>query len=272
MFNPEIVESDAFLEMPISTQALYFHLGMYADDDGFVSPKKIMRLINAADDDLKVLKTKRFVLPFESGVVVIKHWLIHNLIRADMYKETLYKIEKAKLGLNDSGAYTELREGVGELRKIEAPKWLKERRKEGLCTVNVPQTVPRLGKVRLGKVRLGKVSKGKNINTATPSVAGIPEVIKSFESVNPSIKSGKLYGNTTQRAAAESLINLFGLEAVLLNAKKAVEILAKQYAPKVTTPYELEKNWARVMAYSEQKGKQPDILKSNDPTKYDKFN
>jgi len=153
MFNPEIVESDAFLEMPISTQALYFHLGMYADDDGFVSPKKIMRIINSGDDDLKVLKTKRFVLPFESGVVVIKHWLIHNLIRADMYKETLYKIEKAKLGLNDNGAYTELREGVGELRKIEAPKWLKERRKEDLCTVNVPQTVPRLGKDSIGKDR-----------------------------------------------------------------------------------------------------------------------
>src|SRR3990167_1792929 len=109
MFSPDIVGSDAFFEMPTSSQALYFHLGMYADDDGFVNPKKIMRMMSAGDDDLKVLITKRFVLPFESGVIVIKHWLIHNLIRSDLYKETSYKKEKALLGLNDNGAYTELR-------------------------------------------------------------------------------------------------------------------------------------------------------------------
>lgn len=108
-------------------------------------------MISAGDDDLKVLKTKRFVLPFESGVVVIKHWLIHNLIRADLYKETLHKVEKSKLGLNDNGAYTELREGVSELKQIEAPNWLKNRRQEALRTANVPQTLHRIGKDRLGK-------------------------------------------------------------------------------------------------------------------------
>jgi len=150
MFSPEIVESDAFLDMPPSSQALYFHLGMYADDDGFVNPKKIMRVAGSSADDIKVLISKRFVLPFESGVVVIKHWLIHNLIRADRYKETLYKNEKAQIGLNENGAYTELREGVTELKKIEVPEWLKIRRL-GQRTANVPQTALRLGKVRLGK-------------------------------------------------------------------------------------------------------------------------
>ena len=84
MFSPDITSSDAFLDMPASTQVLYFHLGMRADDDGFVTPKMVMRLLGSAEDDLKVLIAKRFILPFESGVVVIKHWLIHNLIRADL--------------------------------------------------------------------------------------------------------------------------------------------------------------------------------------------
>lgn len=150
MFSPDIVSSDAFLDMPASSQALYFHLGMNADDDGFVNPKRIMRVMAASEDDLKVLLAKRFLLTFESGVVVIKHWLIHNLIRADLYKETLYKNEKKVLGLNENGAYTELREGVNEIKRIEAPKWLKIRRGE-LRTANVPQTARRLGKVRLGK-------------------------------------------------------------------------------------------------------------------------
>lgn len=150
MFSPDIVASDAFLDMPVSSQVLYFHLGMRADDDGFVSPRSVMRTVGVSEDDLKVLIGKRFILPFQSGVVVIKHWLIHNLIRADLYKETLYKQEKKLLGLNENGAYTELRDGVSELQQIEAPKWLKIRRGE-LRTANVPQTVPRLGKDRLGK-------------------------------------------------------------------------------------------------------------------------
>jgi hypothetical protein len=155
MFSPDIVCSDAFLDMPPTTRELYFQLAMRADDDGFVNPRSTMRLVSATQDDLKLLLAKRFALPFESGVVVIKHWLIHNLIRADLYKETLYKKEKALLGLNENGAYTELREGISELKMPEAPKWLKLRRGE-LRTANVPQTARRLGKVRLGKVRIGK--------------------------------------------------------------------------------------------------------------------
>lgn len=152
MFSPDIVSSDAFLDMPVSSQALYFHLSMNADDDGFVSPKRIMRLVGVNDDDLKVLLTKRFLLSFESGVVVIKHWLIHNLIRSDLYKETLYKKEKTKIGLNDNGAYTEMRVGVSELKVIEPPKWLLARRGDKR-TVNVPLSALRLGKDRLGKDR-----------------------------------------------------------------------------------------------------------------------
>lgn len=109
MFAKTIIDSDPFLDMPLSTQALYFHLSMRADDDGFINnPKKIQRMIGASDDDLKVLIMKRFILPFESGVVVIKHWRMHNYIRNDRYKETVYQEEKSQLLLKENGSYTEL--------------------------------------------------------------------------------------------------------------------------------------------------------------------
>lgn len=107
MFAKTIIDSDAFLDMPLSTQALYFHLSMRADDDGFINnPKKIQRMVGAADDDLKVLIAKNFIIPFESGIVVIKHWRIHNYLRNDRYTETVYQEEKAQLQLKDNKAYT----------------------------------------------------------------------------------------------------------------------------------------------------------------------
>lgn len=108
MFTKKIIDSDAFLDMPLSTQSLYFHLNMRADDDGFLNnAKKIQRMIGASEDDLKLLIAKRFVLAFESGVIVIKHWRMHNLIRKDRYNPTHYKEEFAFLGLKDNGSYTE---------------------------------------------------------------------------------------------------------------------------------------------------------------------
>ena len=107
MFAKTIIDSDAFLDMPLSTQALYFHLSMRADDDGFINnPKKIQRTIGAADDDLKMLIAKRFIIPFESGIVVIKHWKIHNYIRGDRKKETVYPKEMSMLIEKENGAYS----------------------------------------------------------------------------------------------------------------------------------------------------------------------
>lgn len=107
MFAKTIIDSDAFLDMPLTTQSLYFHLSMRADDDGFINnPKKIQRVIGASDDDLKLLIAKNFIIPFESGIVVIKHWKIHNYIRNDRYKETVYQEEKMLLSTKDNKAYT----------------------------------------------------------------------------------------------------------------------------------------------------------------------
>lgn len=107
MFNIQIVDSDAFLDMPLSTQALYFHLNMRADDDGFVgNPKRIQRLIGASEDDLKLLIAKRFLLVFEDGVIVIKHWRMHNTIQRDRYTRTAYIEELNQLKLKPNKAYS----------------------------------------------------------------------------------------------------------------------------------------------------------------------
>ena len=108
MFAKTIVTSDAFLDMPMSARCLYFTLGMFADDDGFVNnPKSILRQIGASDDDMRVLLGKKFILSFETGVIVIKHWRINNYLRNDRYHETTYIEEKKTLSIDKNGAYTE---------------------------------------------------------------------------------------------------------------------------------------------------------------------
>lgn len=121
MFAKTIIDSDAFLEMPSSAQALYFHLSMRADDDGFVNnPKKITRYVNASADDLKLLVAKSFLIPFESGIVVIKHWRIHNYIQSDRYKPTVYVEEKALLSQKENKAYTLDTECIHDVYSLEA--------------------------------------------------------------------------------------------------------------------------------------------------------
>lgn len=116
MFAKSIIDSDTFLDMPLSTQALYFHLSMRADDDGFINnPKKIQRMVGASDDDLKVLIAKRFILTFESGIIVVKHWRMHNYIQKDRYKPTDYIEEKSMLEVKKNGSYTECIQDVSSL-------------------------------------------------------------------------------------------------------------------------------------------------------------
>ena len=106
MFAKTIIDSDDFLDMPLSTQALYMHLSMRADDDGFVnSPKRIQRLIGASEDDMKILLAKSFVIEFDTGIIVIKHWRINNYIQNDRYKATRYTDERSMLSLKDNNEY-----------------------------------------------------------------------------------------------------------------------------------------------------------------------
>lgn len=114
MFSPDVVSTDLFLDMPTSTQLLYFHLGMAADDDGFVSPRKVMRMLGTSEDDLKILIGKKFVIPFESGVIVIRHWKVNNLVRKDWYRPTTYQEEKGKIESNSGSVYYLVNELVNE--------------------------------------------------------------------------------------------------------------------------------------------------------------
>ena len=163
MFSLQIVDTDAFMDMPLSAQALYFHLGMRADDDGFVSnARRIQKLVGAADDDLKLLIAKRFILVFPSGVIVLKHWKISNYIQKDRYKPTLYREEKATLYLKPDGAYTDHpSEGA---RPCIQPVSTTDTKSEKpaiptVCgDVSILDTQDRLGKDRLGQVRLGEVN------------------------------------------------------------------------------------------------------------------
>lgn len=108
MFSLSIVDTDAFLDMPISAQALYFHLGMHGDDDGFVSsPKRIARAAGCNDDDLRILASKGFIIPFESGVIVIRDWKVNNTLKNDRYHPTIYQKELAELASDETGRYIE---------------------------------------------------------------------------------------------------------------------------------------------------------------------
>ena len=135
MFAKSIVNSDAFLDMPLSSQALYFHLSMEADDEGFVgNPRRIQRLIGASEDDMKILIAKRYLLEFESGIVVVKHWYINNYIQKDRAKETTYLEERSALKLDSKNSYVERTiDDYNEpqiINKKEKPKQISEARQK----------------------------------------------------------------------------------------------------------------------------------------------
>ena len=162
MFAKTIIDSDAFLDMPVTARLLYYDLAMRADDDGFVnSPKKIMRMVGASQDDLTILAMKKFIIPFESGVVVIKHWKIHNYIRKDTYKETAYKDEKARLAFDENNSYT-LQSNV--LETPEITDVLIDRRR----AVDEPSTQDRLGKDSIGYIKEKDKKEKKTAKRFTP--------------------------------------------------------------------------------------------------------
>ncbi|HBA1486824.1 TPA: DNA replication protein [Enterococcus faecalis] len=196
MFAKTIIDSDTFLDMPLSTQSLYFHLSMRADDDGFINnPKKIQRMVGCGDDDLKLLMAKRFILVFDSGVIVIKHWKIHNYIRNDRYKPTLYQEEKAELAEKNSKAYT------FKTEVIESENHL------GIPDDN------RMGYQMDTQVRLGKdrLVKDKKKNSVEPS-STMPELFEKVWKTYPK--------KTNKKKAREQFLKKFKTEEDLESFKK----------------------------------------------------
>lgn len=210
MFAKTIIDSDAFLEMPMSAQLLYFHMSMRGDDDGFINkPRAIMRMCGCHDDDMKLLFAKKFVIPFESGVVVIKHWKIHNYIRKDMYTETKYKEEKALLEMDENNAYR-----LACSDNDTTP----------LQTCNEPVTVPstqvRLGQERLVQDSTGEERKGeKRENTHSLFQRLLPEYSFS-DSLVERIEEWIIYKAERKDAYKEQ-----GLKALL----RQIENNAKKY-------------------------------------------
>ena len=180
MFAKTIVTSDAFLDMSLSARCLYFTLGMFADDDGFVNnPKSIMRQVGASQDDLNLLLLKRFILAFDSGVIVIKHWRIHNYIQKDRYKESKYIEEKSTLMIDEKGAYTECIQDVSKL-----------------------DTQVSIGKDSIGKVSLGEGSVVTDTATATEE--------NQLKLVGGSLGKGVVYLTDSQ---LHDLMDRLGLDA-----------------------------------------------------------
>ena len=216
MFAKTIIDSDAFLDMPLSTHALYFHLSMRADDDGFINnPKKIQRMIGASDDDMKLLIAKNFIIPFESGIVVIKHWKIHNYIRNDRYKETVYKEEKEQLEEKENKSYTFI--GV----------------KDSKALVGIPSgnhvVYQRDTQVRLGKDSIGKDSIGNIYNVEDDTKNEIKDVIDYLN-----LKIGSKYKHTTK--VTKESINARFKEGFTLEDFKCV--IDKKYDEWHGTEYE----------------------------------
>ena len=225
MFSKKITETDNFLDMPLSSQALYFHLNMGADDEGFVDKAKtIQRTIGASSDDLRILIAKGFVIPFESGVVVIRHWRIHNYIQADRFQSTIHKEEKEQLEFDKS--------------KIANIKPLDQ------CIQNVYKvdTQVRIGKDRLDKDRLDKdrldkdrleLDKVNNLN-----YTGGENEKKSFSQI---IKESNIKLNDRQ---AQMLLDYVGLDNMTIEMiQYAVELTEDAGANNFNYLNKILKSW-----------------------------
>lgn len=223
MFSLSVVDTDAFLEMPQSSQLLYFHLSMRADDEGFVSsPQKIKKMVGSGDDDYRVLIAKKFIIPFESGVCVIKHWLIHNTVRLDRFSGTNYIKEKSQLLVKDNKAY--------KLINIVEEQGLNSGKPNGnqLAT-----------QVKLSEVKLSKKNSETSSERFTPLGA---EVIKLFEKINPVCKN--YYNRPVQRKACEDLIKQYSFERLKIVIEQTLPKTNKiSYFPTITTPLQLMEKW-----------------------------
>jgi len=248
MFSSDIVDSDKFLDLPFTSQLLYFHLGMHGDVKGFVQPKKITRSVGLKIEDLKPLILEGFVIPFESGVVVITHWNINNSTREDREAPTIYAEELSRLSRSDR-QYTLLQENsrstpaqysivessivedrVGEATDDNQPL------EESYSVVNEPLTQEGLDTAS----KLAVESLGNQVNS----------IIALFEPVNPSFS--RLFANKTERSAAERLIKQHTLEKLKKLMELLPDIVNMPFAPRITTPLQLEKDLGKLQIFMAQ--------------------
>ena len=165
MMAKSVIETDMFMDMPMSTQCLYFHLLLRADDDGFIrNPSAIRRETGCSQDDFKLLVAKQYIIPFESGVIVIRHWKIHNYIRKDMYHPTECQSEKNTLELDKRNVYNPIESTVQETPLHDRNEPVTDTLQDCDEPVTNPLIQDRLGKVRLGKDNIAAAARARNAN------------------------------------------------------------------------------------------------------------
>lgn len=224
MFSKDITTSDAFREMPTSSQALYFHLGMEADDDGFLDNYKgLMRAVNATDDDLRILIAKRFLILFPSKVVVVKHWLINNTIRKDRYNETKHLEEKRALIVKENGAYTDDLSGLPPGNQMAPQYRIEEDRRVGAFE----------DELRVEKVLESDEDRPKRQRKVTKEMQAVFDIFDD----NPARKVWKLH--EVQRESAATLFEEYGVDEVRNRYTVARAYRGSDMCPLINTPLDL---------------------------------
>ena len=210
MFSKEITTSDLFVDMPASTQLLYFHLGMEADDEGFIGNARMLsRAYGASNDDLKLLQAKGFIIVFESGVTVVKDWNLNNQIRKDRLKPTIYQAEKSLLTLDNTGVY--------QMTTKPQPN-------DNQMTTKCPH---RLGKDRIGEYRIDEDRE------VTPPLVIISEIYQS--------KIGVIDGDQFQQLAEYVTLDGMDVDVVVRAITEAADN-GKRYFKYILA---ILRNWKR---------------------------
>lgn len=254
MFNQAIVEDDIFLDMPATSQNLYFHLCMNADDDGFVSPRKIMRMCSASLDDLNVLVARRYVLVFDNGVAVIKHWTVNNTIKKDRYIKTTYQKEYKNLTFNEWGVYTEKKRSQTNLLDVNTFTTLNSGQ-DSSKQENGAQSDPQysIDKVSIDKYSTTNVVPivvAKNSSQKIDSVFGYWKDQVGYE-ITSKIKQNRLYvGKLLSEYSRDDLAKM--IQAAGLASEN-------QYAPGISNFIDLYRKWDALKLW----GKKQSTKKNN---------
>jgi len=235
MFSKKVTDTDTFLDMPLSTQALYFHLNMHADDDGFIdNTKTIQRMIGSSDDDRKLLVAKQFLLPFENGLVVIKDWRVHNYIQGDRYHKTQYINEKSQLIVEENNMYT---------RRVQ--------------DVSNMDTQVRLGKDRLGKDRKDILSGSDEPDSTRIQKSERDQMFETIWKLYPK-KSGKANAKKDFDKAIKS-----GVDPELIKSK--LEEYLKQIKAKQTPQQFIKQGstWFHQSGWEDEYDFTPEVRQTN---------
>lgn len=241
MFSKEITTSDLFVDMPASTQLLYFHLGMEADDEGFIGNARMLgRAYGASNDDIKLLQAKGFIIVFESGVTVVKDWNLNNQIRKDRLKPTIYQAEKSLLTLDNTGVY-----------HFDNQMTTKPQPNDNQMTTKCPH---RIGEDSIGKDRIGKDRIDED-REDTPSLVIISEIYQS--------KIGVIDGDQFQQLTEYVTLDDMELDVVIRAITEAADNGKRNFKYILAILRNWKQNGIKTIAQVEERERQRIESKTN---------